>query len=130
MHEISARLCIARRMAIEPALSVPKQLLDLVVPNPVMLVIIENRNRTYRCVSRSLNGMFARSVTVTTCSDRGPACSRRVVTGRFDRVAERLEQRPGRTLRRLAGSTRVLPRAQLGGRQFRFSARIGRPAAE
>jgi hypothetical protein len=29
-------------VAIEPALSLTKQLLDLVVPNPVMLLIIEN----------------------------------------------------------------------------------------
>ena len=45
MHEIARDDGIARRMAIEPALSVTKQLLDLVVPNPVVLLIIENRNQ-------------------------------------------------------------------------------------
>ena len=39
--------CQTDRMAIEPALSVTKQLLDLVAPDPVMLLIIENRNHVF-----------------------------------------------------------------------------------
>ena len=45
MHQIARDDGIARRMAVEPALAVTKQLLDLVVPNPVVLLIVENRNR-------------------------------------------------------------------------------------
>ena len=44
VHEIPRDDHIARRMAVEPALPVTKQLLDFVVPNPVVLLIVENRN--------------------------------------------------------------------------------------
>ena len=44
MYEITRNDGIARRVALQPALPVTQQLFDFVVPYPVVLLIVENRN--------------------------------------------------------------------------------------
>ena len=84
-----------------------KQLLDLVVPDPVVLLIVENRNEHVQV--RQQVAQPAR------CSQRNreqPARAERrhalveFVTRRFDRVAERLEQRAEKRLAAAAGNSR------------------------
>src|SRR3954447_3261747 len=109
-------------MAIEPALSVTKQLLDLVVPNPVVLLIVENRNQDVQ-VRQQLTQPACRAQR----NREQPARTERrhalveFVTGRFDRVAERLEQRSEELFPAAAGNRREsrLER-QLGNREFGF----------
>ena len=44
MDQVARHDDIARRVAVEPALAVTKQLLDFVVADPVVLLIVEHRN--------------------------------------------------------------------------------------
>ena len=122
MHEIARDDGVARRMAVEPALPVTKQLFDFVVPNPVVLLIVENRNQHVQV--RQQVAQPAR------CSQRNREQSARAerrhalvefVTGRFDRIAERLEQRAEERLAAAAGHSReTCFERQLGRRELGF----------
>ena len=120
---------IARRMTIEPALSVPKQLLDLVVPNPVVLLIVENRNQDVQvrqqvaqpaCRAERNGEQPART--------EGRHASSRDAR-RLDRVAEGLRTSLAGSPRRLGTEPpRGAPRATTRSRGVRASARSDRPA--
>jgi hypothetical protein len=107
MNEIAGDDGIARGVAVEPALPVTKQLLDFVVPNPVVLLIIENRNEHVQ--------MRQQVAQPTRCSKRHCKQSARAkgrhalvefVACRIDRIAERLEQRAEECLATAAGNSR------------------------
>ena len=53
MLQVAAGDLLLLGVAGQPALAVAQQLLDLVVADPVVLVVVEDRDSTYRCVSRS-----------------------------------------------------------------------------
>jgi len=122
MHQIARDDGIARRMTIEPALSVPKQLLDLVVPNPVVLLIIENRNQDVQ-----VRQQVAQPACRAERNGEQPARTEgrhalvEFVTDCFDRVAERLEQRSEERFAASAGHSRESCfQRQLRRREFGF----------
>ena len=112
-------------MALEPALPMAKQLLDFVVANPVVLLIVENRDEDVQ-----MRQDFAQPAR---CAKRDREQSAwtehrhalvEFMPGRFDRVAERLEQRAEERFAAAAGN-RCEPclERQLCGRE------VGRPLA-
>ena len=94
-------------MAVEPALTVAKQLLDLVVADPVVLLIIEDRDEHVQ-----VRQQVAQSARRSQRDGEQPARAERrhalveCVTRRFDLVAERLEQRAEERLAAAAGDGR------------------------
>ena len=130
MHEISRDDRIAGRMAVEPALAVTKQLFDFVVPHPVVLLIVENRNEHVQ-----VRQQFAQPARCSKRDGEQPARAERrhalveFVTRRFDLIAERLEQRAEKRLAAAARNRRETGfERQLGRRRGRAFARIGHPA--
>src|SRR4029079_5294689 len=93
LQELSRDDGVSRRMAIEPALPMTKQLLDFVVTNPVVLLVIENRNEHVQ-----VREQVAQPPGRSQCDREQPARTERrhalveFVTSRLDRIPKRLEQ--------------------------------------
>ena len=114
------------RMAVEPALAVAKQLLDLVVAHPVVLLIVENRNEHVE-----MRQQVAQPACRAERDGEQPARAERrhalveLVPRRLDLVAERLEQAAKKRLAAAAGHRREsrlerqLGRASSGFRSHR-----------
>ena len=112
-------------MAVEPALPTSKQLLDFIVSHPVVLLVVENRNEHVQ-----VRQELVQSTRGSKRDREDPARAERrhalveFVARRFDRVAERLEQRAEERFAAAAGN-RCEPclERQLCGRE------VGRPLA-
>ena len=122
MHEIARDDDVARRMAIEPALAVTKQLFDLVVSNPVVLLIVEHRNEHVQ-----VGQQVAQPARCSKRDGKQPARAERrhalveFVARRFDRIAERLEQPAEERLAATAGNSReTCFERQCGRRELGF----------
>ena len=110
------------RVILEPALAVTKQLFDLVVSHPVVLLIVENRNEHVK-----MRQQVAQPPRRAERDGEQPARAEgrhalvELVARRVDRVAERLEQRAEECLAAAAGNSReTCFERQLDRRQVGF----------
>jgi hypothetical protein len=93
-------------MRVEPALSMAKELLDLVVSDPVVLLIVEHRDEHVQ-----VRQEFAQASRCPKRDSKQPARAERrhalvkFVAGCLDLVAERLEQRAEESLAAAAGNS-------------------------
>lgn len=121
MHQISGHDRVPRRMAVKPALAMSKQFLHFVVTDPVVLLIVEDRNQYVE-----VRQQVAQSARCSQRNREEPARAERrhalveFMTDRFDRIAERLEQRAEKRLSAAArdrgktGFERQLNRHEVG----------------
>ena len=125
VHEVSRNDGVSRWMAIEPALPMTKQLLDFVVADPVVFLVVENRNEHVQ-----VREQVAQPPGRPQCDREQPARTERphalveFMTSRLDCIPERLEQRAEERFASAAGNGRE---SRLE-RQFRGS-EIGFPLA-
>src|SRR5262249_10625748 len=95
---------VARRMLVQPALAMTQQLLDLIVSNPVVLLVVQYRDQ-YVQVRQQLAQSPRRSQRDSEQPARPESGHALVefVAGRLDLVAERLEQRAKKSVAATAG---------------------------
>ena len=105
MHEISRDDHVARGVSVEPALAVAQQLFDLVVTNPVVLLVVEHRNEHIE-----VRQQVAQPARRAKRDGKQPARAERrhalveLMAGRFDLIAERFEQPAQECLAAAAGN--------------------------